>query len=187
MPHWKTMMGKPYLGWFDLVDLPRKEITLTIHHIEMHQVPNRSGEKQDRAIAFFSEPGTKPMILNDTNGKIMESLAHSGEANDWTGLRIIVFATKTPVGKVMEDCLRIRPFLAKPLQAAPTPTEPVKCADCGKAILEHTTPSGKVFTAHQITQTSIKKFNRPLCLDCGLKASTTTEQPEGDATNDSTE
>lgn len=165
MPNYKTMMDLPYLGAYSLENIKEHELTLTIKAVKGEEITGEGGLKNKKPVLYFHE-NAKPMVLNSTNAKTLTTLAGSSDTDAWVGLRITVFASKTKFGRDMVDCLRIRPFLAKPATASTKQPDPIKCADCGKTVTAYTAPSGKTFTAENIAENAMKKYSRVRCMEC---------------------
>ena len=192
MPDFKKMMDSPYLGHWDVADLPGGELILTIKRVRAGEIVREGGAKDKRPIIDFNEPNTKPMVCNATNAKTISKLAGSRDTDRWANVRIILFVDKAMRGGSMEPCLRIRDYApkdSKPQPSQPTqPKEPPKCEDCGNEVTDYTAPTGTHFTAEQMASTSRAKFGRVRCLDCIKTDKTADEKPaddnEGGATNE---
>ena len=109
--HYKGMMGKPYLGHWDLN--PEEDLVLTIKEVKPEIVKNKQGEKE-RAILYFKEP-YKPMVLNTENGDMIVSLYKTGDPKAWIGKQIQVYIkhnVRLPDGG-RGPAIRVRPSIPK--------------------------------------------------------------------------
>ena len=59
-----------------------------------------------KPVVFFE--GSKPLVLNKTNGNVIAVLADSEETNDWPGTVVELYATTTEFGGKVVPCVRIR-------------------------------------------------------------------------------
>jgi hypothetical protein len=160
MPNFKSMMDRPHLGAYDLEDLPKQEVAVTIKDVKREEVVQEGGKKDHKPVLYFKEP-VKSMVCNTTNGDTISSLVGSERTEKWIGHRIIVFRTMDrQKGGKMGPCLRIRPFLADAAAAAP-----IQCEDCGKIIQAYGT-----LTPEQIAKASQAKFGANLCVPCAQEA-----------------
>jgi len=102
--HWKKMQNYDYLGSYSLPD--GKDITLTIKDTKKEMVTGTGGQKQQCFVCYFQEDA-KPMILNRTNCKTIESL-YSPYIEDWTGKKVVIGSDKVKAFGEEVDALRIR-------------------------------------------------------------------------------
>lgn len=73
-----------------------------------------------KACLTFAEPGVKPMVLNSTNGQIIEKILGSDETDNWRGKKIVLYNDPTIqfAGRVTGG---IRARAPKQAAAAPRP------------------------------------------------------------------
>lgn len=162
--HWKKLYNPNYFGCWCFE--PGKDMVLTVHHAAQELVCDEKGKQEQCMVVYFAEAGAKPLICNKTNSKMLEKLAGSPYIEDWTGLKIQLYADhNVRFGKERVDGVRIRSRVTLEQEAAP-----VLCADCGKAVTD-TDAGGKTYTAAQIVALSMKRHGRKLCMECAQKAS----------------
>lgn len=145
--HWKNLTDYKYLGAYSLEGIT-DEITLTIKSVKVERVTSPGGASDDCIVAHFEETNVKgvtvkPMVLNATNCKTIESVYGTGDVDEWIGKKIIVFSTTVRFQRDYVPCLRIK---------AEQPKEEVRyCIVCGKVISE------KIYNA------SIAKYGFAVC------------------------
>ena len=156
--HWRKLGNPNYIGSYEFQ--PGEEKTLTIKVVRKETVTGEGGRKEEDAVMYFMEP-VKPMILNKTNSKTIEKLLKTPYIEDWAGHKITLYVDpNVRFGGEITGGLRVRgklPAEDKPIS--------IPCADCGVIIQG----DGK-YTAQQITQASMNKFGRYLCVACALEA-----------------
>lgn len=153
---YRKLMDKPYLGAWDIPE--NGELVLTIKSVSTDKVMNESRKEEEKMLISFSD-AKKPMICNVTNAKAISKATGSTFIEDWTGARIILYATEVSAFGDTRDAIRVRPYAPK-LDATN-----LVCADCGKPISDH----GK-FSATNIAESSRGTYGRTLCWDCAQKA-----------------
>ena len=107
-----------YLKAIDLADGP---VVTTIKLAELERIKGFDGKEVSKVVAYFARK-LKPLPLNRTNFEAVMDICGSDDSDDFVGLKVEVYATKTSMnGKVM-DCVRIRaPGDEKPKKAAKAP------------------------------------------------------------------
>lgn len=142
--HWRTLMEETYLGAWSLK--PGEEKVLTIKDMKSEKVTAQGGVVELCAVAYFTEPGVLPMVLNKTNCDTIEKLYHTGNIFEWVGKKIQIYATTTRFGvKNSVPCLRVRNFIPK------TDEVEYRCSVCGKVITK------------AIHDGSIAKYSKAYC------------------------
>lgn len=111
-----------YLAAFDLAG---KDVTFTIIKIEKQELQLRNGGKKVKPVLTFKET-EKLVVLNVTNAESIASM-YGNKADAWLGRQVTFFPTQVPVGRKMEDCIRVREKI--PGGAPPPPDEPAKPAE----------------------------------------------------------
>lgn len=151
--HWKNLSNYDYLGAYSLEGV--KEVILTIKSIRQEMVTADNGKKEQCIVVSFEETQVgkvivKPMVMNKTNCKTIESIYGTGEVENWIGKQIIVYATETRFGRDMVPCLRVKN--EKPIPVV------YNCSICGKEITK------------AIHDGSIAKYGAALCSEeCKIK------------------
>lgn len=159
MTHWKKLTNPNYLGSYDFE--PKEERILTIEKVVVEQVIDMEkggSAKKDCIIAHFKE-NCKPMILNKTNCKMIQTLYDTPMIEQWAGKRIIVRVEKVKAFGKLEDALRIKKEVPKVI--AP---QKIMCEDCKKEVVQFGN-----YTPQQIAAVNQKKFGRIICATCSSK------------------
>jgi hypothetical protein len=150
MTHWKKLTNPNYLGSYAFQ--PGEEKVLTISLVQLEEVTNPEGGKENLIVAHFQQP-EKPLILNKTNCKAIEKLSGTPDIEQWPGTGIILCVQRVKAFGELVEAVRIRPV------------KPYLCADCGGVITGY---GGK---SHQeIREYTKKTYKRQLCADCATKA-----------------
>ena len=109
LTHWKTLVNPKYLGVYSLE--PGKDLILTIKEIKNETIMGEGGLSSVCQVLYFEED-CKPMILNKTNLKTIQSIYETPYIDNWVGKQIQLYA-KTDIkyaGKKTEG-LRIREYI----------------------------------------------------------------------------
>ena len=101
MPHINDMFPKPHITP-DLLNKPYDLMIKTVEQKDLH--PNNA--QVSRWILRF-EKTEKYLILNKTNASAIASL-YGPNTDDWTGKRIVLYATKANIKGQVRDVIRIR-------------------------------------------------------------------------------
>lgn len=88
------------------IEMRGKDANLTIASVELEELTMQGGKKDTKPVLKFKET-KKKFIVNKTNASSIAAM-HGKKAELWVGKRITLFPTQAPVGKKMEDCIRIR-------------------------------------------------------------------------------
>jgi len=102
--HWREAFDSRYLRHFWLGGKPR---IVTIARVEELKSSNKRESKKQLLISLAE--AEKKWAANVTNCGIIEMLTGKTDPNDWVGVRIELYPTKTrdPSGQ-MVDCIRVR-------------------------------------------------------------------------------
>jgi len=146
---WKKNNDPNFLGEWDLGD--KNELMLTIKNVKGEELTLPGGIKEKRNVLYFKEE-YHPMVVNSTNGKMLQKMTGSKYIEDWSNLQIAVyFDPSVKFGKELVGGLRIRqPRL-----------ETFTCSDCGKTIKAESGMTAKV-----IANKSKSTYGAFLCMDC---------------------
>lgn len=109
--HWKKLDNPNYLGAYSLLDGETTEINATIEKVVTETVKSERGD-DDCRVAYLK--GMKPMILNTTNSKVIESIANSPYIEDWQGLTITIYVDNILFRGEKMDALRVKRYYKKP-------------------------------------------------------------------------
>ena len=155
MTHWKKLTNPDYLGAYSLED--GQDIILTIANVRQETVTGPEGKKEDCLVCYWKE-AAKPMILNNTNAKMIEKLLKTPYIEQWSGNRIQIGSEKVKAFGEIVDALRVRSFL---------PTEgaaPIFCDQCGKEI-----KGGFGMSAHELAAYTRERYKKQLCSACATE------------------
>jgi hypothetical protein len=103
-------------------DLGLNQPVVTIDRVERDKV----GRGQDTKPVIYFSGKEKGLVLNKTNANKIIELTGSAVTEEWTGFRVILFATTTEFGGETVECIRVK--AAKQNGAAPKPA-PVPVAE----------------------------------------------------------
>ncbi|WP_156900527.1 hypothetical protein [Anaerovorax odorimutans] len=153
--HWKKLYNPDYLGAYALT--PGQDLIATIRFVKSEVVTGPDGKKEECMVMYFSEKDIKPMIMNSTNSKTISKLFKTPYIEEWAGRKVQIYIDHVKAFGEVVEALRIRPFLPK--------EEEYKCGECGALIIDS---NGK--RAHDIAQSTQRKYGKALCAECALKA-----------------
>lgn len=105
MPHWKLLTDRDFLG---ACDLQGRDVTVTISRVEQGTLARAGSSKKERKPVLSFQGKDKRFVLNNTNGKTLETL-YGSDYSQWIGKRVTLYPTTTRFGKDTVDCIRIRP------------------------------------------------------------------------------
>jgi hypothetical protein len=103
-------------------DLGTNQPVVVIDHVEREKV----GRAQDSKPVLYFAGKDKGLVLNKTNANKIIELSGSAVTEEWTGFRVILYATTCEFGGEQVECVRIK--AAKQNGAAPKPA-PVPAAE----------------------------------------------------------
>ena len=162
MTHWKKLTNPDYLGAYALDE--GQELILTISYVREETVTGPDGKKEDCTVMHFAEK-VKPMILNVTNAKTITKIYNTPYIENWAGKKIQIYVAQVKAFGDLVDALRIRPFIPK--------EDEYICDSCKKKIEGY----GKL-TPRDVAQSTLKKYGKQLCAECGAKAKAEAEKAE---------
>ena len=162
MTHWKKLTNPDYLGAYALDE--GQELILTISYVREETVTGPDGKKEDCTVMHFAEK-VKPMILNVTNAKTISKIYETPYIENWAGKKIQIYVAQVKAFGDLVDALRIRPFIPK--------EDEYICDSCKKKIEGY----GKL-TPRDVAQSTLKKYGKQLCAECGAKAKAEAEKAE---------
>lgn len=100
---------------------------VTIDHVAFEAVGR---ERLMKAVVYFKGKD-KGVILNKTNATKIAQIAGSQLTEDWTGTRIMLYATETEFGGETVECIRIKAVPASRQNAAPVSPPPPPADEAG--------------------------------------------------------
>lgn len=120
MKSYKTYSDSAYLK---KEDFPEPE-TLTIEEVREEEVTAPGKEAKLRVVLYFAEV-EKGLVLNQSNGLVLELLTKSEDPEKWVGTRVRVFNDPTvEFGGKRVGGIRLAP-VRKPAQRKPAVAKPV--------------------------------------------------------------
>ena len=130
LTHWQKTRDTNYLGSWDIMDGDHySDIVLTIASVGTEKVLDPSTNRQEeKTVMHFSEKTYKPMILNTTNKKAIQSATGTPFIERWVGHKIKIGVEKVKAFESVHDAQRISPV--------PVVINKKKCECCGKEITE---------------------------------------------------
>lgn len=103
-------------------DLKGKAHIVTIESARYETLKGLDGKENQKIVLYFKN-AEKSLPLNLTNFDAVCDATGCPDSEDWPGLRIELYPTKTTMGGKSVDCIRIR-RPSRPLGAAPPPMPP---------------------------------------------------------------
>jgi hypothetical protein len=104
LTHWKKLTNPNYIG--SEILQPGQELRLTIEKIVKEQVKTAEGTNEC-TIAYF-KGGTKGMVINKTNAKIITKVLDTPYIEQWLGKSITIYAAKVNFRGELIDALRVK-------------------------------------------------------------------------------
>lgn len=92
--HYRKVFKSDHLGVADIEDLMEQgsDLILTIREVKQEQGVKVAGRKGNHNIAYFSNKGVKPWVLNAGNSKIVKKLAGGSPfVEDWSNLTVQLY------------------------------------------------------------------------------------------------
>lgn len=102
--HWKKLTNPHYIG--SEILQPGQELKLTIEKVGKEQVKTAEGT-QECIVAYF-KGGTKGMIINKTNAKIITKVLDTPYIEHWIGNSITIYAAKVKAFGDIVEALRVK-------------------------------------------------------------------------------
>lgn len=109
---YRAMFEGKYLGSWNLADPKtgeKRDVTVTIAKVEAAVITGENGKTDKKPLVHFVGKEL-PMIMNKTNCKTVAAM-YGNDTREWSGKRIVLYATVTSVGGAQKDCIRIRPTI----------------------------------------------------------------------------
>ena len=109
MPKTSEMIPSKYLKRDDV----GRGLKVIIAGVKQENV-GKEDEPEVKWVAYFRDI-EKPLVLNVTNIRLMESICKSDDTNDWTGKEVVLYDDPTIMyaGKVTGG-IRVRPLKVEP-------------------------------------------------------------------------
>lgn len=104
LTHWKKLSNTNYIG--SEILQPNQELKLTIEKVQKEQVKTAEGT-QECIVAYF-KGGSKGMIINKTNAKIITKVLDTPFIEHWVGKSIIIYSAKVRAFGETVDALRVK-------------------------------------------------------------------------------
>lgn len=104
------------------VEFKGKDVTLTIVDVKREELRIRGGKSEVKPIIYFRET-KKKLVCNKTNADSIATM-YGDKADDWIGKRVTLYPTKTPCGRDMVDCIRVREKIPGGKASPPSGVDP---------------------------------------------------------------
>ena len=107
MPNINDSFSSKYLKASD-IGTEGDSAVVTINRVVTEMIKNReTNQNESKPVVTFREL-EKPLILNKTNAKKIESLLKSDDTDDWEGKQVQLYATETQFGADTVACIRVK-------------------------------------------------------------------------------
>lgn len=95
--HYRKIAKSDHLGAADLEDYLEqgRKLIFTISHVKQELGARVAGKVGDFNVAYFTEKGVKPWVVNMTNGKILAGFANSNFVEDWVNMPVELYIDET--------------------------------------------------------------------------------------------
>jgi hypothetical protein len=80
-----------------------RRVTVTIESVEMEDIGDT-----DKPVVYFKDK-KKGLVLNKTNSNMIAEIANSEETDNWTGVQVTLYSTKTDFQGRRVDAIRVEP------------------------------------------------------------------------------
>ena len=145
---WQSTRDVNFVGSYDLIidvdsnDKPiYKDRIVTIDYVNAKEevMDAQTNKKVEKTVAHFKDKDVKPMILNTTNKKGIETATGTIFLEKWADKQILLTVEQVKAFGKVQPALRIKPVPKR------------LCDVCGKVI------------SNDIYEASMKKYNKALC------------------------
>lgn len=145
---WQSTRDVNFVGSYDLIvgvddnNQPiYKDRIVTIDYVNAKEevMDAQTNKKVEKAVAHFKDKDVKPMILNTTNKKGIETATGTIFLEKWAGKQVLLTVEQVKAFGKVQPALRIKPVPKR------------LCDVCGKVISE------------EIYQGSMQKYGKALC------------------------
>lgn len=96
-------------NYLKAADLQGRRIAVTIDRVVMEDI---GGEH--KPVVFF-QGKDRGMVLNKTNAQMIAELAGAEETDEWSGVKIVLYPTKTDFQGKRVDAIRVNAAVAAPV------------------------------------------------------------------------
>ena len=145
---WQSTRDVNFVGSYDLIvgvddnNQPiYKDRIVTIDYVNAKEevMDAQTNKKVEKTVAHFKDKDVKPMILNTTNKKGIETATGTIFLEKWAGKQVLLTVEQVKAFGKVQPALRIKPVPKR------------LCDVCGKVI------------SNDIYEASMKKYNKALC------------------------
>ncbi len=145
---WQSTRDVNFVGSYDLIvgvddnNQPiYKDRIVTIDYVNAREevMDAQTNKKVEKTVAHFKDKDVKPMILNTTNKKGIETATGTIFLEKWAGKQVLLTVEQVKAFGKVQPALRIKPVPKR------------LCDVCGKVISE------------EIYQGSMQKYGKALC------------------------
>lgn len=145
---WQSTRDVNFVGSYDLIvgvddnNQPiYKDRIVTIDYVNAKEevMDAQTNKKVEKTVAHFKDKDVKPMILNTTNKKGIETATGTIFLEKWAGKQVLLTVEQVKAFGKVQPALRIKPVPKR------------LCDVCGRVI------------SNDIYEASMKKYNKALC------------------------
>ena len=112
-------IGSAFPGqYIKAADLQGKRVQVVIDHVEMEDI---GGETKPVLHFRGKERG---LVLNKTNANAVWGITGTDETDEWSGVTVVLYPSKTDFQGKRVDCIRIDPPVQPVRRQAPPPPPP---------------------------------------------------------------
>lgn len=97
-------------------DLDGRRVLAVIARVKTEEIGNN-----EKAVLHFKDEALKPLPLNVTNWSAIEEIAGSEDTDEWAGVKIVLYPSKTDFQGKRVPCIRIE--APKPAKVSREPGE----------------------------------------------------------------
>jgi hypothetical protein len=118
-------IGEAFPGnYLKAADLGNNRVTVAIDRVEMEDIGG-----DHKAVLYF-QGKDKGLVLNKTNSSAITEYAGTDETDDWRGVRVVLYKTRTEYQGKRVDCIRIDEApIDRSRQAPPPPPDDFQAGD----------------------------------------------------------
>lgn len=147
LTHWKKFNNPDYLGAYAF-DRGEEKV-VTIKNVDRETITGAEGKRSEETVVHFTQD-VKPLILNSTNGKIIEKVLRTPFIEEWKGGNIVLVVREVKAFGETVDAVRVKMERVQDV-----------CEACGKRI-----EAAGGMSAKQVADYTRQKFKKALCAEC---------------------
>lgn len=102
-------------------DLEGRNVTVTIERVISETIKKDDGTTEEKRVVYFRN-SSRGMVLNQTNWNAIADICGKDDDDEWSGVKIVLYPSKTQFGAKVVPCIRI----IGPAQNAALPMKQLK-------------------------------------------------------------